>query len=59
LDEALTKLAEHRPELVPIVELHHFAGWELKQIADILNEPFSTVKHRWQRAKAYLHRQMS
>lgn len=59
LDEALTKLAEHHPELVQVVELHHFAGWDLKQIADIFGVPYSTVKHRWQRAKAYLHREMS
>lgn len=59
LDESLTKLAEQHPELVQVVELHHFAGWELKQIADLLGIPSSTVKHRWQRAKAYLHREMS
>jgi RNA polymerase sigma factor (TIGR02999 family) len=59
LDEALTKLAEHHSELVQVVELHHFAGWDLKQIADILGIPSSTIKHRWQRAKAYLHREMS
>jgi RNA polymerase sigma factor (TIGR02999 family) len=59
LDEALTKLAEHHPELVQVVELHHFAGWQLQQIADILGIPYRTVKHRWQRAKAYLHREMS
>jgi RNA polymerase sigma factor (TIGR02999 family) len=59
LDEALTKLAEQHPELVQVVELHHFAGWDLKQIAGILGVPSSTIKHRWQRAKAYLHREMS
>lgn len=59
LDEALTKLADQQPELIQVVELHHFTGWELKQIADILGVPYSTVKHRWQRAKAYLHREMS
>lgn len=59
LDEALTKLAKHHPELVQVVELHHFTGWDLKQIADILGIPSSTVKHRWQRAKAYLHRELS
>ncbi len=60
LNEALTRMGEHHPELVQIVELHHFTGWDLKQIAqDILGVPYSTVKRRWQRALALLHREMS
>jgi RNA polymerase sigma factor (TIGR02999 family) len=60
LHETLTKLAEHHPELVQVVELHHFAGWDLKQIAEnILGVPYGTVKRRWQRALALLHREMS
>jgi RNA polymerase sigma factor (TIGR02999 family) len=58
--EALTKLAEPYPDLVQVVELHHFGGWDLKQIAeDILHIPYTTVKRRWQRALALLHREMS
>jgi DNA-directed RNA polymerase specialized sigma24 family protein len=60
LHEALTRLAEEYPELVQVVELHHFAGWELKQIAkDVLNVPYSTIKRRWQRALALLHREIN
>jgi RNA polymerase sigma factor (TIGR02999 family) len=59
LDDALTRLAAAHPDLVEIVELHVFAGWELKQIAEqILRVPYVTVKRRWQRAKANLHREM-
>jgi RNA polymerase sigma factor (TIGR02999 family) len=58
--EALTKLAGSYPELIQIVELHHFGGWELKQIGEeILDIPYSTVKRRWERAKALLHRHIS
>lgn len=59
LDEALSKLSESHPDLVEIVELHLFAGWDLKQVAEeILKVPYTTIKRRWQRAKAMLHREM-
>ena len=59
LDEALTKLAEDYPDLVEIVELHFFAGWELKQISEeILHIPYTTIKNRWRRARAELRRQL-
>jgi DNA-directed RNA polymerase specialized sigma24 family protein len=58
--EALAKLAERHPELIEVVELHFFNGWELKQIAeDILHVPYVTVKRRWRRAKALLHQELS
>jgi RNA polymerase sigma factor (TIGR02999 family) len=60
LHEALNRLGESYPELIQIVELHHFGGWDLKEIAEnILGVPYTTVKRRWQRAKALLHRDMS
>jgi RNA polymerase sigma factor (TIGR02999 family) len=59
LHEALAELAADYPELSQIVELHYFAGWELKQIAkDILGVPYTTVKRRWQKARALLYRAM-
>lgn len=59
LDEALGRLSESYPDLVEIVELHLFAGWDLKQVAEeILKVPYTTIKRRWQRAKAMLHREM-
>jgi RNA polymerase sigma factor (TIGR02999 family) len=54
VDEALTALARSDPELEQVVEMHHFAAWDLKQIAEILNEPYVTVKRRWARAQARL-----
>jgi RNA polymerase sigma factor (TIGR02999 family) len=60
LHEALGNLAGPYPQLVQIVELHHFGGWQLKDIADeILHIPYPTVKRRWQKAKALLHREIS
>jgi RNA polymerase sigma factor (TIGR02999 family) len=60
VDEALKRLEEDYPKLVEIVNLHYFSGWSLKQIAeDILCIPYTTVKRRWQQARARLRREMS
>jgi len=59
LDEALTKLAAIYPDLAEIVELHHFGGWDLKQIAqDVLDVSYATVKRRWDLAKTWLYREL-
>src|SRR5262249_30290752 len=54
LDEALARLAQAAPALAEVVELHHFGGWELKQIArDILGISYKQAKSRWQMAQAW------
>lgn len=59
LHEALNKLAQTHAELVQIVELKFFGGWELKQIAEvILHTSYRTIKRRWELAKALLGREM-
>lgn len=59
LDEALTKLAAANPDLAEIVELHHFGGWDLKQIAEeILRVSYKRAKTRWQLARAWLRREL-
>jgi RNA polymerase sigma factor (TIGR02999 family) len=60
LHEALTALAATEPELAQVVDLHHFGGWDLKQVADdILHVPYATVKRRWQKARALLYRALN
>jgi RNA polymerase sigma factor (TIGR02999 family) len=60
LHEAMDKLATSQPDLIQIVELRFFAGYELAQIAeDILHLSYPTVKRRWQRARALLLREIS
>ena len=59
LHEALDKLAVTNPEYSQIVELHHFGGWELKQIAEeVLSVSYKTVKRRWRMAKVLLYREL-
>ena len=59
LHEALDKLGTIHPDLSQLVELHHFGGWDLKQIADeILGVPYGQVKRHWRTALAFLHREL-
>lgn len=57
--DALDRLADALPELFLLVELHVFGGWELKRIAeDVFGLPYSRVRRMWQRARAWLHREL-
>src|SRR5262249_39221846 len=59
LDEALDRLGREAPELAEVVELHHFGGWGLKQVAaDVLGVPYEEARARWQMALAWLYRQL-
>jgi RNA polymerase sigma factor (TIGR02999 family) len=59
LDEALDALAWNDSELSSVVELHFFAGLTIEETAEILGVSTHTVKRRWQRAKIYLHDEMT
>ena len=59
LDEALRTLARRDKELSQIVELRFFVGLTIEEAADILGVSMPVVKRRWQRARIYLHDQMT
>jgi DNA-directed RNA polymerase specialized sigma24 family protein len=60
LDEALDRLAREAPELAEVVELHHFGGWVLKQVAaDVLGVPYPEARARWHLALAWLYRALN
>jgi RNA polymerase sigma factor (TIGR02999 family) len=59
LDESLTRLEEYYPELAEVLVLYHFGGWDLKEIADILRIPYSTIKKQYKKALDVLGEQMS
>ncbi len=60
IHEVLNKLNATHADLIQIVELHFFGGWELKEIADkILHVPYGAVKRKWRMAKALLHREIN
>jgi RNA polymerase sigma-70 factor, ECF subfamily len=56
LDEALTRLQAHNPELARIVELRFFGGLTVDETAAELDASPATIKRRWTLAKAWLVR---
>ena len=59
LDEALTNLANVDPRQSQIVELHHFGGCTLTEVAKIMDLSPSTIRNEWKMAKAWLHRELA
>jgi RNA polymerase sigma factor (TIGR02999 family) len=58
LDEALSKLAESRPEAAELVRLRVFAGLSTEEAAAILAIPDRTARRTWTYAQAWLRRAM-
>jgi RNA polymerase sigma factor (TIGR02999 family) len=54
LGEALDRLAREDAEAAQIVELRHFVGLTLEEIAVLRGVSLSTVRRRWAFAKAWL-----
>ena len=59
LDEALGRLALLDPRQVRIVELRHFGGLGIEEVADALGISPATVKREWAVARAWLYRELS
>jgi RNA polymerase sigma factor (sigma-70 family) len=58
LDDALDRLARTDPRQAEIVELHHFGGWTLTEVAEMLEVSVSTAKGEWAAGKAWLQREV-
>src|SRR5262245_9982804 len=56
LDEALTRLARTSPRKARTVELLHFGGLQVAEVAEVLDVSLATVKSDWSYARAWLHR---
>lgn len=54
IDDAMRALAEICDESARVAELRLWGGMEFEQIAEATGLPFSRVRTRWNRAKAYL-----
>ena len=59
LDEALSQLAEHEPEVAQLVKLHYFAGLTMEQTAEILGISRRTAGRHWNYARLWLHREIT
>jgi RNA polymerase sigma factor (TIGR02999 family) len=58
LHEALERLAQVKERMSRIVELRYFGGLTVDEIATTLGVAPSTVKLDWQKAKAWLYREL-
>jgi RNA polymerase sigma factor (TIGR02999 family) len=59
LDAALDALDQLDPAQRELVELHFFAGLELKDIAELRGVSEKTIGRHWQRARAFLRVQLA
>jgi RNA polymerase sigma factor (TIGR02999 family) len=59
LDEALSELARFDERKSKIVELKFFGGLSVEEIAEVLKVAPITVMREWQKAKAWLYRELS
>lgn len=58
LDEALVKLSEFDPIKGRIVEMRHFGGLSVEEVAEVLGVAPITVMRHWSLAKAWLKREL-
>jgi RNA polymerase sigma factor (TIGR02999 family) len=54
LDDVLTALEREDPRAARVVELHYFAGLDLRQVAELLGLGRRTVDRDWRYARAFL-----
>ena len=59
LDEALDALAEIDPRKARVVELRFFGGLSVEETAEVLGVAPITVTREWNKAKLWLHRELS
>ncbi len=59
VDETLGRLRDLDPRQAQIVELRVFGGYEVDEVADIVEVSAATVKREWAMARAWLHREMT
>ena len=50
----MDQLEEHDPAAARVVEMHHFAGFTLEEIAEVTKLSFRQVRHRWEKGRDWL-----
>jgi RNA polymerase sigma factor (TIGR02999 family) len=59
LDESLQKLEQLDPRAAKVVELRFFGGHSDKEVAEMLNLSFATVRRDWEFARTWLRKALS
>ena len=59
LGEALERLAKVDPELAAVVDMKFFCGFSFAEIGAMRNQSERTVQRNWQKARIFLHQELS
>jgi len=59
IGEALERLAQVDPELAAVVDMKFFCGFSFAEIGAIRNQSERTVQRNWQKARIFLHQELS
>src|SRR5262249_10049030 len=58
VDEALTRLSKLDPRKSQIVQLRYFGGLSIEEAAEVLGTSTGTIKREWNKAGAWLRREL-
>lgn len=58
LDDVLSRLAQLDPRQARVVELRVFGGFEMREVAEIIDVSIGTVNRDWRFAKTWLAREL-
>jgi len=59
IGEAVERLAKVEPELATVVDLKFFCGFSFAEIGAMRNQSERTVQRNWQKARIFLHQELS
>ena len=59
IGEALERLAKVDPELATLVDMKFFCGFSFAEIGAMRNQSERTVQRNWQKARIFLHQELS
>ena len=59
IGEALDRLAKVDPELATVVDMKFFCGFSFAEIGAMRNQSERTVQRNWQKARIFLHQELS
>jgi RNA polymerase sigma factor (TIGR02999 family) len=59
IGEALERLAKVDPELATVVDMKFFCGFSFAEIGAMRNQSERTVQRNWQKARIFLHQELS
>jgi RNA polymerase sigma factor (TIGR02999 family) len=59
ISDLIDKLEQNDPATARVVEMHHFAGFSLEEIAEVTKLSPRQVRHRWEKGRDWLKDRLS